>query len=109
FSRDWSSDVCSSDLDPAGAARTAPAGAAPSEDRSPVSGPLGTAPAPDDCSIVTRGLTKRFRGGRVAVDDLDLAVPRGSVFGFLGPNGSGKTTTIRMLLGLVTPTSGRCE
>ncbi|MEV7969335.1 ABC transporter ATP-binding protein [Sphaerisporangium sp. NPDC088356] len=63
----------------------------------------------DGCSIVSRGLTKRFRGGQVAVDDLHLAVPRGSVFGFLGPNGSGKTTTIRMLLGLMNPTSGGCE
>ncbi|MET8142752.1 ABC transporter ATP-binding protein [Sphaerisporangium sp. NPDC005288] len=62
-----------------------------------------------DCAIVARGLTKRFRGGQVAVDDLHLAVPRGSVFGFLGPNGSGKTTTIRMLLGLVQPTSGGCD
>ncbi|MEV0974070.1 ABC transporter ATP-binding protein [Microtetraspora glauca] len=60
-------------------------------------------------AIVTTGLTKRFRGGQVAVDDLDLVVPRGAVFGFLGPNGSGKTTTIRMLLGLVTPTSGACS
>ncbi|GAA3446268.1 ABC transporter ATP-binding protein [Planomonospora venezuelensis] len=59
-----------------------------------------------DHSIVTRGLTKRFRGGQLAVDDLHLSVPRGSVFGFLGPNGSGKTTTIRMLLGLVAPTQG---
>lgn len=57
-------------------------------------------------AIATSGLTKRFRGGQVAVDGIDLAVPRGSVFGFLGPNGSGKTTTIRMLLGLVAPTSG---
>jgi ABC-type multidrug transport system ATPase subunit len=45
----------------------------------------------------------------VAVDGVDLLVPRGAVFGFLGPNGSGKTTTIRMLLGLVTPTSGAVE
>ncbi|GII63911.1 ABC transporter ATP-binding protein [Sphaerisporangium krabiense] len=60
-------------------------------------------------AIVARGLTKRFRGGQVAVDDLHLDVPRGSVFGFLGPNGSGKTTTIRMLLGLVAPTGGACE
>ncbi|GII93783.1 ABC transporter ATP-binding protein [Sinosporangium siamense] len=60
-------------------------------------------------AIVTTSLTKRFPGGQVAVDHLDLAVPRGSVFGFLGPNGSGKTTTIRMLLGLVTPTEGTCE
>ncbi len=59
-----------------------------------------------DLAVATSGLTKRFRGGQVAVDRLDLAVPRGSVFGFLGPNGSGKTTTIRMLLGLIRPTSG---
>ncbi|MCM2578383.1 ABC transporter ATP-binding protein [Streptomyces meridianus] len=56
--------------------------------------------------IATRDLTKRFRGGQLAVDRLDLTVPRGSVFGFLGPNGSGKTTTIRMLMGLIEPTSG---
>ncbi|WP_069171230.1 ABC transporter ATP-binding protein [Streptomyces griseus] len=56
--------------------------------------------------IETRGLTKRYRGGQVAVDGLDLGVPDGSVFGFLGPNGSGKTTTIRMLLGLIDPTAG---
>ncbi|WP_329186273.1 ABC transporter ATP-binding protein [Actinacidiphila glaucinigra] len=57
-------------------------------------------------AISTSGLTKRYRGGQLAVDGLDLAVPRGSVFGFLGPNGSGKTTTIRMLMGLIAPTSG---
>ncbi|GAB1817949.1 ABC transporter ATP-binding protein [Herbidospora sp. RD11066] len=57
-------------------------------------------------AIATRGLTKRFPGGQVAVDAVDLTVPGGSVYGFLGPNGSGKTTTIRMLLGLVTPTDG---
>ncbi|MGW1321984.1 ABC transporter ATP-binding protein [Streptomyces antibioticus] len=56
--------------------------------------------------IRTRGLTKRYRGGQLAVDRLDLAVPAGSVFGFLGPNGSGKTTTIRMLMGLIEPTAG---
>ena len=55
------------------------------------------------------GLSKRFRGGQLAVDNVDLEVPRGSVYGFLGPNGSGKTTTIRMLLGLIYPTSGRHE
>jgi ABC-2 type transport system ATP-binding protein len=60
-------------------------------------------------AVTTRGLTKRFPGGQVAVDHLDLDVPRGSVFGFLGPNGSGKTTTIRMLLGLVDPTAGDHE
>ncbi len=57
-------------------------------------------------AIQTTRLTKRFRGGQVAVAGVDLAVPAGSVFGFLGPNGSGKTTTIRMLLGLVFPTAG---
>ncbi|MFF4231566.1 ABC transporter ATP-binding protein [Streptomyces sp. NPDC001820] len=56
--------------------------------------------------IETRGLTKRYRGGQLAVDGLDLTVPAGSVFGFLGPNGSGKTTTIRMLMGLIDPTAG---
>jgi ABC-2 type transport system ATP-binding protein len=59
--------------------------------------------------IATAGLTKRFRSGQVAVDGVDLRVPRGSVYGFLGPNGSGKTTTIRMLLGLVYPTGGSHE
>ena len=59
-------------------------------------------------AVATDGLTKRF-GAQTAVDDLDLDVPRGAVYGFLGPNGSGKTTTIRMLLGLVHPTAGRIE
>ena len=57
-------------------------------------------------AVRTAGLTKRFRSGQVAVDGIDLEVPRGAVYGFLGPNGSGKTTTIRMLLGLVAPTAG---
>jgi len=59
--------------------------------------------------IEATGLRKEFRsrrGLRVAVDDLDLAVPRGGVHGFLGPNGSGKTTTIRMLLGLARASAG---
>jgi ABC-2 type transport system ATP-binding protein len=62
--------------------------------------------------IEVDGLCKDYRArrrGRVrAVDALDLSVPAGGVFGFLGPNGSGKTTTIRCLLGLVRPTAGRC-
>jgi ABC-2 type transport system ATP-binding protein len=62
--------------------------------------------APDSLALASSGLTKQFRGGQVAVDDIDLAVPAGSVYGFLGPNGSGKTTTIRMLLGLIRPTAG---
>ena len=60
--------------------------------------------------IEVEGLRKEFRrrGRRtVALDGLDLAVPEGGVFGFLGPNGSGKTTTIRCLLGLARPTGGR--
>jgi ABC-2 type transport system ATP-binding protein len=56
--------------------------------------------------ISTSRLTKAFRD-LVAVNDLNLQVTRGDVFGFLGPNGSGKTTTIRMLLGLIRPTAGR--
>ncbi|MEV6567109.1 ABC transporter ATP-binding protein [Streptomyces kronopolitis] len=64
----------------------------------------GRAPAGDP-AIETRGLTKAYRG-RLAVDGLDLVVPRGSVFGFLGPNGCGKTTTIRMLMGLIGSTAG---
>jgi ABC-2 type transport system ATP-binding protein len=56
--------------------------------------------------INTSRLTKAF-GRLVAVNDLHLQVMRGDVFGFLGPNGSGKTTTIRMLLGLIRPTAGR--
>jgi ABC-2 type transport system ATP-binding protein len=55
--------------------------------------------------IETRGLTKRY-GDIAAVDDISFAVESGQVFGFLGPNGSGKTTTIGMLLGIITPTAG---
>jgi ABC-2 type transport system ATP-binding protein len=58
-----------------------------------------------DLAVETHGLTKRF-GRQLAVDAIDLAVPRGSVFGFLGPNGSGKTTTIRVMLGLASATAG---
>lgn len=63
--------------------------------------------------IEVKGLHKtyrRLRGGKtVAVDGLDLRVDSGGVYGFLGPNGSGKTTTIRCLLGLAKPTSGTCR
>jgi ABC-2 type transport system ATP-binding protein len=58
-----------------------------------------------DVAIEARGLTKRF-GDFVAVDHVDLTVARGEVFGFLGPNGSGKTTTLRMLSGLLLPSEG---
>jgi ABC-type multidrug transport system ATPase subunit len=61
-----------------------------------------------DPVIRTEGLTKRY-GGLVAVDGVDLRVDQGDLFGFLGPNGSGKTTTVRMLLGLVFATAGRVE
>ncbi len=67
------------------------------------------APTGTGLAISSRGLTKRFRSGQVAVDGVDLAVPTGSVYGFLGPNGSGKTTTIRLLLGLLRPTDGSHE
>ena len=66
---------------------------------------VSSTPASGAAAISTRGLTKRF-GRQTAVDSLDLDVPVGTVFGFLGPNGSGKTTTIRMVLGLVGPTEG---
>lgn len=62
-----------------------------------------------ELAVSTTALRKTYRtrkGRRVAVEALDLRVPRGGVHGFLGPNGSGKTTTIRMLLGLVRPDSG---
>ena len=61
--------------------------------------------SPSAYALETLELTKRF-GDHDAVSQLSLQVPTGSVFGFLGPNGSGKTTTIRMLLGLAAPTSG---
>jgi ABC-2 type transport system ATP-binding protein len=56
-------------------------------------------------AIDVHGLTKRF-GRKLAVDNIDIAVPQGQVWGFLGPNGSGKTTTIRMLCGLLKPDAG---
>jgi ABC-2 type transport system ATP-binding protein len=63
------------------------------------------APATPDIVIDVHGLTKSF-GGRQVVRDLSMQVKRGTIFGFLGPNGSGKTTTIRMLRGLLTPDEG---
>ena len=58
-----------------------------------------------DIVIGVHGLTKSY-GGRMVVDHFDLQVPRGAIYGFLGPNGSGKTTTIRMVCGLLKPESG---
>ena len=71
--------------------------------RTPAS-PASPVPA-SDAAVRTRSLRKTF-GPLVAVDSLDLEIARGEVFGLLGPNGSGKTTTIRMLCGLMRPTSG---
>ena len=73
-----------------------------------------------NCIICTQNLTRDFQTVRTpgesnntgtirAVDHMTLEVPRGIVFGFLGPNGSGKTTTIRLLLGLLEPSEGRAE
>ena len=58
-----------------------------------------------DLAIEASGLTRRF-GSLVAVNNLDLNIPRGSIYGFLGPNGSGKSTSIRLLTGLLRPDSG---
>jgi len=65
---------------------------------------IGVSTSPD-IAIDVRGLTKRF-GEHTVVHDLSMQVPRGVIYGFLGPNGSGKTTTIRMLCGLLTPDEG---
>ncbi|MBI3456328.1 MAG: ABC transporter ATP-binding protein [Candidatus Rokubacteria bacterium] len=59
-----------------------------------------------ESAVVTEGLTKRF-GNLVAVDHIDLVVEAGELYGFLGPNGSGKTTTLRMLCGILEPSEGR--
>jgi ABC-2 type transport system ATP-binding protein len=58
-----------------------------------------------ELAIEAHGLTRRF-GNLVAVNQVDLAIPRATIYGFLGPNGSGKTTTIRMLCGLLRPSAG---
>mgnify|MGYP001012913784 CR=1 FL=1 len=62
----------------------------------------------EPCAIDVRGLTKRF-SGRTVVDHVDLAVAQGRICGFLGPNGSGKTTTLRMICGLLIPDEGEGE
>lgn len=61
-----------------------------------------------ESAIVTRDLTKKF-GSLIAVNNLNLEVPRGKIFGILGPNGCGKSTTMRMLCGVIRPTSGTGE
>jgi ABC-2 type transport system ATP-binding protein len=85
-------------------------GATPGSIASPVPGmPPVPAPAALDGppAIRVEGLTKRYAGGVLALDGLDMSVPVGSVFGLLGPNGAGKTTCLRLLAGLTRPTSGR--
>lgn len=67
--------------------------------------PVGTV-ATDACAIMVEGLTKRF-GSFTAVDHISFSVRRGEIFGFLGANGAGKTTAMRMLCGLSRPTEGR--
>ncbi len=59
--------------------------------------------------IKTESLTKIFNQKTIAVNDLFMEVPRNSVYGFLGPNGSGKTTTIKLILGLLHPSAGTVE
>src|SRR5437870_1438651 len=59
-------------------------------------------------AVALRGVTKTF-GAHTAVDDLSLTVPRGSVYGFIGPNGSGKTTTLRMIMRILHPDRGEVE
>ncbi|MEJ2869436.1 ABC transporter ATP-binding protein [Actinomycetospora sp. OC33-EN08] len=78
-----------------------PPEAVPTQRARPLPGP----PVDQPLVIETRGLTKRY-GTRAAVDDVDLHVAQGDRYGFLGPNGSGKTTMVRMLLGLVFATRG---
>jgi ABC-2 type transport system ATP-binding protein len=95
-------------VDPAGHPR-APAPEGPSRlaqdlvtvDRGPV--PADAAPV-----VVTRGLRKEY-GDHVALDDVDLVVPRGSIYGLIGPNGAGKTTMLSILAGLRRPTAGSFE
>jgi ABC-2 type transport system ATP-binding protein len=60
-------------------------------------------------AVETTGLTKQYRGGVLAVDGVDLRVARGEIYAFLGLNGAGKSTTIRMLLGMIRPTAGHAE
>ncbi|WP_283138015.1 alpha/beta fold hydrolase [Rhizohabitans arisaemae] len=66
-------------------------------------------PAREEVPLVITGLTKRYRNGELAVDDLSFRVERGQVLGLLGPNGAGKTTTLRMLMGLIVPDAGQIQ
>jgi ABC-2 type transport system ATP-binding protein len=62
-----------------------------------------------ELTVMTSGLTKHYRGDVLAVDRIDLRVARGEIYAFLGLNGAGKSTTIRMLLGMIRPTAGHAE
>jgi ABC-2 type transport system ATP-binding protein len=62
-----------------------------------------------ELAVATSGLTKRYRGDVLAVDGVELRVARGEIYAFLGLNGAGKSTTIRMLLGMIRPTAGHAE
>jgi ABC-2 type transport system ATP-binding protein len=90
-----------------------PAGPVPQADTLAVD--LGAAVVPADATppgpaaIGIHALTKRYKGGVLALDALHLAIPERSVFGLLGPNGAGKTTTLRILAGLTRPTGGRAD
>jgi ABC-2 type transport system ATP-binding protein len=75
-------------------------------DRTQALAALARAAAAEPLAVETHGLVRRF-GDVAAVDGLDLRIPRGGVYGILGPNGSGKTTTIRILATLLSPTAGR--
>ena len=87
-------------------AAVGPRSAAPTEgfESASIDDPSAASPL----ALRTEGLTRRF-GDQIAVDGVGLNVPRGAVYGFLGPNGCGKTTTIRMLLGLIAADSGSIE
>src|SRR5208283_353150 len=76
--------------------------------RLPARAPMSN-PSPVGLAVHCRGLVKRYDGGVVAVDGLDLDVHVGECFGLLGPNGAGKTTTVEILEGLLQPTDGRVE
>ena len=69
---------------------------------------MSPATASDNIAIETRGLTRRF-GDFTAVDNLDLTIATGTIYGFLGPNGCGKSTSMRLITGLLTPSSGSVQ
>jgi ABC-2 type transport system ATP-binding protein len=87
-------------------AETAGVASAPTESIARILATWPRLAADTDAAVSTTGLTKRYSGGVVALDNLNLTVPSGSIFGFLGPNGAGKTTTLRLLTGLAIATAG---